>query len=313
MKKINILPLLLIAPLISGCSKMKAPAFADYGDKISWTEFTEKFLEAKDNALFSKENFIKSLEIKYNSQTVTNSESKRNDKTVEIINSSNSNIETQKYDFNNKLYSFDISSANNYKVKSSYGKGSLSESEQRELMYQAGTVDGKSYVLSVDKTRKEYSKHTEIEEPLTIENVLDTCAKDGVRNLSNRFTAKIPSQVEAEAEDTKYSLYMSNNKIFTIVFNSEETEETRNSDDVLMCSVVTKIEKIYQVDLTDYHWAYKSSTKNSVVTTYHLTYDTHIKGDTITQEQNGFENSWAVEKEIKLKPTNLDKYTRVSF
>ena len=46
--KIEILPLLLIAPLISGCSKMKAPAFADYGDKISWTEFTEKFLEAKD-------------------------------------------------------------------------------------------------------------------------------------------------------------------------------------------------------------------------------------------------------------------------
>lgn len=313
MNKIKILPLLLIFPVLASCSgKLKAPTFADYGEKQNFTSFSEALASAIDESVFSKEDLVKSLEIKYNRQTVVDAESKRNDKTVEITNSSGSVIQTEKYDSNNKLYDITVSTANNYKVKSSYGKGSSSESEAREVMYQAKEVDGKNYVLSVDKTRKEYSKYAEIEAPLTIENVLDTVAKTSVRGLVNRFTLNIPSQAEAEAENSKYSLYV-NGKIFTITYNDEETEEIKNADEVLQCSIVTKVGKIYQLDLTDYKWAYKSKTESSKVTTYHMTYDTHILGDTISQVQNGFENSWAVEKEIKLKPTNLDKYTRVSF
>jgi hypothetical protein len=313
MKKIKILPLLLSIPTLISCSgKLKAPTFAYYGEKQDYTSFIESLNASIDESVFNKEECIKSLEVKYYLQNVGKSESKRNDKTVEIIDSSRGINQTEKYDSNNKLYDINVSTAVNHKVKSSYGKGSSSESEAREVMYQAKEVDGKNYVLSVDKIRKEYSKYAVIEAPLTIENVLDTVAKETVRGLVSRFVSNIPTQAEAEAEDTKYSLY-ANGKIFTITYKDEVVEEIRNSDEVLQCSIVTKSESVYQLDLTDYKWAYKSSNKSSKVTTYHMTYDTHIKGDTISQEQNGFENSWAVEKEIKLKATNLDKYTRVSF
>lgn len=304
---------LLVTPLMSGCSgKMKAPEFASYGDKHTWTEFNEAFLDARDGSAHRKEDLLKSVEIQFNYKSTANSESKRNDRTVEIINSSSNLLQTQKYDSVNKLYDIDVITSSNYQVKSSYGKGSNSESEERKVMYQSGFVDGKLYVLSVDKTRKEYSKLAEIVEPLTVESVLDIGAKDGIAALVSRFMVNIPSQAESEAEDSKYSLYV-NNKIFTVVYENEETEEFKNEEDVLQYTITTKEERIYQVDLFDYNWSYKSSVKSKVTKTYQLTYDTHIKGDTSVQESTSYENSYGVQKENKLKATDLRKYTRVAF
>ena len=41
MNKIKILPLLLIFPVLASCSgKLKAPTFADYGEKQNFTSFS---------------------------------------------------------------------------------------------------------------------------------------------------------------------------------------------------------------------------------------------------------------------------------
>lgn len=304
---------LVVAPLLVSCSgKMKAPEFADYGSKVDWSNFTASLEEAYLGSAHVQDDFLKSLEIKKDYQSTLNTESKRNDKTVEISNSSTSNLELHKFDAKDSLYEIDVNYSNNTKSKSSYGKGSNSESEQRVVMYQQNVVDGKSYVLSVDKTRKEYSKLAEIGDDMTAEKILDIAAKDSVSSVVNRFIPRVPTQVEAEAEDTKYSLYV-NNRVFTITYIDEDTVENKNTDDVTLNTIVTKTEKIYQVNLTDYSWSYRSSEKTKTTRVYNLTYDTHIQGDTSIREEIAYETSYAVDKEFKLKPTDLSKYTRVSF
>ena len=104
MKKLNILPLLLVAPLLTGCGgSVKAPKFADKGEEVAGDKFAADLLEVSSQAAFAKEDAIGSLVMKSINANSNEEKLTRENKAIQTTIEYSEDSSEMKYDATNKL------------------------------------------------------------------------------------------------------------------------------------------------------------------------------------------------------------------
>ena len=330
MKKFKLIPVLAVSMLLAACQagvKVSKPKFAAEGSAMKLEDFVAEFETeegygpaVKDSEFFQKDPKIGSKEIKgvesESSVTIKTLDGKERSK--KEVKSSTETV--QQGDSANKVITGKTKGVEQSKEKTLYAKNSSSESYQQEMTFQEGKgtyldkeTDG---LLMLDDTAKEYSLYVPFVEgaPITSDTWYSAIVCMQASQMVEELFDKLPTSSD-EKELAKYS-YFKNDKIYTIKYSSNddpvEEKATIDEKETVYRTTQTKIEAIYQLDVTEGKWAFRSSVEKTLTVEELADYKSCRKGMKTVTETKEYAENRLYDKKVSLKAKDLAKYTEVS-
>ena len=317
MKKYGkLLPLFLAAPLLMSCGnkKVEQPKFADKGNKVEYSEFSEKIAKAFEECEYEKEEKAKSYELKSVQKTSDKTTTTRSDKVIDSSETFDTDEGSCLFDATN-LRIVSKQKTTHAKVdKNANGSTIEAKTVDNDGAYQKVANKDKEFVAFVDNKEKTYQPMDEVTAENKAEDIFDSYGKMMATSFeSTLFMLDMGYSMETAAMKEKYSFYV-NEKVFTIEIDksTEKTEEKDMEDKVLYEETVTD-KKIYQADLTDGAIAWRTWSEEKTVREFKNFYGGFIAGDVwVTEELESYEET-STRKEVKTKEVALDKYKAIGF
>lgn len=317
MKKYGkLLPLFLAAPLLMSCGnkKVEQPKFADKGNKVEYSEFSEKLTKAIEECEYVKEEKAKSYEFKSVEKFSEKITTTRSDKVIDSSDQFDTDEGSSLYDAANLRIVSKQKSSHAKVVKNANESTIEAKTVDNDGAYQKVTHKDKEFVALVDNKEKTYQPIEEVTAENKAEDAFDKYGKMMVTSFTYRLESlEMVYTYETEAMKEKYSFY-ANEKVFTIEIDksTEKTEEKDMEDKVLYEETVTD-KKIYQVDLTDGALAWRTWSEEKTVREFKNFYGGHIAGDVSVYEELESYEELTTRKEVKTKEVALDKYSAIGF
>ena len=327
MKTFKLIPVLAVSMLLAACQagvKVSKPKFAAEGSAMELKDFVAEFKTeegygpaVKDSEFFQEKPSIGSKEIKgveSGSRVVT--------KTLDGKERSKEEVKTsteilEQGDSANKIIIGKTKEVGQSKEKTLYGTESSSGSYQQEMTYQEGKghVDDKEYdgVLMLNDTAKEYSLYVPFVEdgPVTSDTWYSAIVCMQASQMVEELFDVLP-ETDDEKELAKYS-YFKNDKIYTIKYSSNddpiEDKTTIDEKETVYRTRQTKTEAIYQLDVTEGKWAFRSSVETTYTVEELADYNGFRKGMKTVTETKAYVENRLYDKKVSLKAKDLAKYT----
>jgi hypothetical protein len=330
MKKFKLIPVLAVSMLLAACQagvKVSKPKFAAEGSAMKLEDFVAEFKTeegygpaVKDSEFFQKDPKIGSKEIKgvESESSVTIKTLNGKERSKKEVKSSTEILEQG--DSANKIIIGKTKEVGQSKEKTLYGTESSSSSYQQEMTYQEGKghMADKEYdgVLMLNDTAKEYSLYVPFVDgaPVTSDTWYSTIVCMQASQMVEELFDKLPKTTD-EKELAKYS-YFKNDKVYTVKYSSaddpKETKETIDDKETVVRTETTKIEAIYQLDVTEGKWAFRSSVEKTLTVEELADYKGYRKGMKTVTETKEYAENRLYDKKVSLKAKDLAKYTEVS-
>lgn len=335
MKKFKLIPVLAVSMLLAACQagvKVSKPKFAAEGSAMKLEDFAAEFAKTaegygpalKDSEFYQEKPSIGSKEMKgvESGSTVT---------TVTLDGKERSKSESKsayevatQSDATNKVIAGKMKETTEKKEKSLYGSSSSSSTEKQETTYQEGKAKYKGEenvegVLMLNDVEKEYRLISPFVEngAITPDTWYSSLLCMEASQIVQGFLHNLPTTTD-EKELAKYS-YFKNDKIYTIKYSSndepEETKVTIDEKETVVRTRQTKVEAIYQLDVTEGKWSYKSSVETTLtvedLADYSDYYQDYRKGLKTVTEAKAYSEAHLNDKKVSLKAKDLAKYTDV--
>ena len=314
MKKIKFLPLLLVAPLLTGCgNNVKAPKFDKAGEEVAADKFAADLDEKYTAASFAKEDKLGSLVLKSKVADQQITKDVRADKLViEDFNEYYEQNTTLKYDAANSLASADISINGKSTEKTQYGKTTGKAAQKDTMFIQKYSKDGSDYAVRGSKKAKELQNPTPLTEVMPMDVYCDTMVKMSLASQGADVSDAIAAYMGASEEERKNYKFYENGNIFTVEYaKTIEAQEHKNAEDKV--DYVTSGSQNYkvQIDLTDGKWKSKLYREVISKTEYKLIVDEHLEGEVIEDKRLSSQDVTAELKDVKLKAVDVSGYKEV--
>ena len=254
MKVKKALALLLVLPVLGGCSKEKVsePSFKPYSNEVTNKVFVEKYSEAREaNDFVKKMNTIPvsplAGEFKYNTSSKSEFAFKGENKGESTFESASEGV--YKHDVKNSRYFYETSSSD--KIEAEFKKSGNSSSEssdkgKRYVGYQ--TVNEVETCVFYDYYQQDAA---EIRSYVTKTSISNTMA--GVEK--NSFASQLPSvsSVEdyedlSESDKAEYKFYV-DESVYTIVMEGERENYILGNGGAVIGKVEQKVRHVRQFEL----------------------------------------------------------------
>ena len=315
MKKLNFLPLLLVAPLLVGCgSGVKAPKFADKGEEVAGDKFAADFLEVSSQAAFAKEDALGSLVLKSKAKYSNEEKLVRESKAIETLKETENDTSELKYDAANLLVQGVSKGSGKGTQTTITGKGSGSTKSSSHVYIQEFTKGENKYVVMGEEEGKTINAIAPVTELTPTNKIIDGYMKEGIATQGWYVTEAVTLYAAAdETEKANYHFY-ENGKIFTVVYKQVvEAKEHKNGDDQVDYVTSSDISYTAQLDLTDGAWRQKYYREEITKTEYKIegTYSGNFRfvGDAFEKKVLRSEDVAADYKDVKLKAADFSGYT----
>lgn len=315
MKKFKVLPLLLVAPLLTSCGKSyKAPKFAKLGDSVAPETWNEKFNEAMDTVKLipTGEEKFKSLVAVDDGGSQNDISVKRGKNVVESYSDYYKYKTTHKYDSANLLFESAGKSESITSEKNSSGYKSETKSKTNSLsMKQVAKVEDKYHIVTVDEKLKSYTRYIETTEESKVDDFNSVIAM----NVGLPFITigLIYTSYEMQDEETKkdYTFYQ-NDKVFTVeILHKEENKEYKVADEVKYITNETQLVRMQAQIISESKVKLVSYEETKTTKTYSVDYGDYYKGD-VYERVYKTGSSYEVElKDVSLKAVDLSDYARL--
>lgn len=317
MKKYGkLLPLFLAAPLLMSCGnkKVEQPKFADKGNKVEYSEFSEKYAKAFEECEYEKEEKAKSYELKSAKKTSEKITTTRSDKVIDSSETFDTEEGSGLFDAANLRIVSKQKETHAKVVKNANESTIEAKTVDKDGAYQKVTNKDKEFVAFVDNKEKTYQPMDEVTAEKKAEDIFDNYGK--MMATSFRYSLQsleMEYAFETEAMKEKYSFY-ANEKVFTIeIDKSVEKTEVKDMEDKVLYEETVTDKKIYQVDLTDGAVAWRTWSEEKTVREIKDFCGGYIAGDVwVGEELESYEET-STRKEVKTKEVALDKYKAIGF
>ena len=321
MKKIKVLPLLLVAPLLTSCGGKVTPKFAKEGDKVEASKWSDDM-----NAI--KENYFLNTSEGYHKPSFVEDYKSATEETEKIVRGKESLFEKKSYSEATTKYQYDAANSVLASESKSSGKVSgksidgekYSEKSSRKSHFsrQKYAADGKEYCITADKEEKEFSMYFELSETMSITDALEyymgwNCA-GGYLNLAFGYVAY---SIASEEEQKCFSFYENaDTKAFTIAYEKKtENVETKSGDDVIYTTTTVKIWK-YQIVIGDNNkldtYAYEEDSVEETIKKDVERHDRLLKsGDVYSKVTKKAYSSKGKAKDVKLQAMDVSDFKKL--
>ena len=331
MKKFKLIPVLAVSMLLAACQagvKVSKPKFAAEGSAMELKDFAAEFAKTaegygpalKDSEFYQEKPSIGSKEIKgvQSGSSVTTKTLDGKERSKKEVKSSAEVVGQS--DSANKVIVSKTKEVSQSKEKTLNGTTSSSSTGKSEMTYQEGKgtyldkeVEG---LLRLDDVAKEYTLMAPFVEnsAFTPDTWYSAFLCMQATQLVGGFLNELPTTTD-EKELAKYS-YFKNDKIYTIKYSSNddpiEEKATIDEKETVYRTRQTKTEAIYQLDVTEGKWAYRSSVETTLTVEELADYNGYRKGMKTVTETKSYEESRLYDKKVSLKAKDLAKYTEFS-
>ena len=322
--KIKVLPLLLVAPLLTSCgNNVKAPKFVKEGDKIDATALNDKVNEiAKANPL------ILVGDEKFPSFVANRASSSSMDETIErggkVIHESSNYSESKikyEYDQSKPMIQSSSKSKSSASLKSKDDVTSTTKTNSKYTTARQVYTDGEDkHVITVDVNEKEYSSYLKISESSSAEDIINGYITLSVSDFTTFGLVAGLLPLMPEDQQKYYTCYANEGKkAYTVVYEKEFDKVEDKTDDVLNYTQEHKTSNKYQLILgkddsfkvliyeeDSYTETYARDFKN----TAHSTYSQFAKGDVwkkVTKRAYTYEMS---KKDVSLKEIDISSFAK---
>ena len=312
MKKIKLLPLLAVIPMLASCgSKPSKPSFAKVGNEVKAAKFAADLEKAGLKASFNQEKAMNSGLFKLDAREYYILEASTKKSGKGKVEMSTFDKFEYRHDKENKLAQSSYDYAASTVISSdSYSTNNV-EAYKDQQGYQTTKSGKKTYLVDVSKEEKEYRLIKEVDKDNSVEKFLDAEIKERLGDCGVNMAETMAQYEMAEEKVKKNYKFYENGNIFTIEVKYDDEEEVKDEG----YKVKAKVEQKVQLDLTEgkLKSKYWLSTEASYEFSKAITMDgTHYeKGDSMTmKEQMSFDASFT-EKAQNLKPFDLKGYVEV--
>lgn len=332
MKKISLIPFAVVTALLASCgSSVKAPKFADKGNKVTTTQFAAAMLAAEATnpylmqvtSIATVPNFNgKSYEMKESSKNVMTLN--RNGKKIGESSSEQIDKQSGKYDSKNLAFSYNVSESHKTSENMPGSKQSSSKSVDEDHVMQFGSWYDGQYLLDFNKEDKTASVVGSKVDPtlqLTQQVICNLAVKSlGAALLAENdstFTTIVSYLAATEAGTyapvagaptfTDCGVYQNSN-----VFTVEGTITSSPAGVITDYTYTSTTKATYQIDLTQG----KESVKYSIVSDSEVSVlkDTSLQGyalfsgDKVTMKSEHYFDGSIVDKDSTVKLVEQGDY-----
>lgn len=322
MKKIKVLPLLLVAPLLTSCGGKVTPKFVKEGDKMEDSKWNEDMNAA------SKENFYAKSEEGYHKPSFVDDEKSATQEDETIVRGKQTLQESHKYSESKTKFQYDAANAILTSESKSSSKASGKDnagakfsskgSSKSHYSRQKYSADGKDYLITADKEEKEFSKYMDLSESVTITDALETYMMLNVNpTYVNLAFGYLAYSIASEEEKQYYSLYENaDKKAFTVAYEKKtENVETKVGDDVIYLTTTVKIWK-YQIVIGDANkietYAYEEDSVSETIKKDVARHGRELKAeDVYTKVTKKAYSSNSKVKDLKLKAMDVSDFKKL--
>lgn len=249
MKKIKLLSLLAIVPMLASCGgKPSKPRFASYGKEVSYKTIVADRSKVASKADFMSEKALGSGVFKSKDGSYVSIEGTINaDKFSMVIKSAEES--EFKYDQKNAIVQNTSKSESVTTSKSSGGSTNIGDNSSTTSSIQLGKVDKKSCLIQATKESKEYVKLFETDKK-GAQAKLDVRAKSMLGNAADEFEAGLLHYEVLDKKEQKNYKFYENGNIFTVEVKFEK-EESHKTDGKVDYVEKYKYEVASQIDFTN--------------------------------------------------------------
>jgi hypothetical protein len=312
MKKIKLLPLLAVIPMLASCGgKPAKPKFAKFGDVITAEEFDTKCEAARKKTVLVLDllpaGISKKSSVEY-TETVHNRNKKALSSDVHVKESN----DELKHDVKNAVVEGKATSKDTRNIKTKATSSSTNENKSSAYTIQETKIDDNKFVVTAYKKSKQFEKISKITDGLnTAKTILDDLVRDFLDDGETEVYGLRSAYAIASEEGKKNYKFYQNDKIFTIEFKKDIDEEYKPADKVLYVDKGTE-EKVIQIELDKDKLSYKFWHLKEYEREYKSDYSSdQAKGDVskyVTREVK--EGTWQ-RKDVTLKALDLANFTKV--
>jgi hypothetical protein len=218
------------------------------------------------------------------------------------------------YDAGNSIVKMTNKGAAKDSEKTKHGTSSSNGSQTQVASYEAAQVSGANYIVNVNHTAKEYFKIMLIEGEVTAAKYDDMIVKMMVGSLIEQYSFSAASWATMTDEEKAEYKFYENGNIYTYEFEHKvENEETKDEEDKV---VKIESERHYtkvQIDFTAGKMAVKAFDEVETTTVYKQRYNSYAAEDIVKEKQLQSVDASCIDKDVKLKSTDLSKFKGIGF
>lgn len=316
MKKSKLLILVLVAPLLTGCGsgKVKAPKFAKEGESVSGDKFVEDIGKAFSSSAIAQEAALGSSVVSYKIQMSDEVGVERDKKSFSKTASFTEQSTKVEYDAANSILKMSNKGAAKQSEKTKHGTTTSNGSQNQVASYEAAQVSGANYIVSVNQKAKEYSKIMLIEGEVTAAKYEDMIVKMMVGSLVQEYVFSASSWAAmTDAEKAEYKFY-ENGNIYTYEYEHKvENEETKDAEDKVVKIDSERHYSKVQIDFTAGKMAVKGYDEIEYTTVYKQNSGSFAAEDIVKEKELQSIDASCIDKDVKLKSTDLSKFKGLGF
>ena len=312
MKKIKLLPLLLIVPMLSGCGdKPSKPSFAKVGEEVSAKEFTEAFQKELNKASFMNEKLLDSGIFKSDARGLNINEGKKNGSKPRAEIRENEKLEV-KYDKENVLMEQAYDGGSSMVLKSDESNMLESSEANQTMFFQKAKENKKDYLVVAIKEDKEYDKVAALSKTVTAQKLLDTMMKASIAQAGQHIMSVVSEYPSMDEEEQETYRFYKNGSIYTIE-HEEELSDSKSKDGKLVYVGEGKTEEKIQIDLTEGKLKAAYWFNQEARIDYKRDDEGFKKGDYIITKAQASHVASFVAKKVTLKAQDLSNYVRLGL
>ena len=316
MKKSKLLILVLVAPLLTGCGsgKVKAPKFAKEGESVSGDKFVEDIGKAYSSSAIAQEAALGSSVVSFNLKMSGDLGVERDKKSFSKSTSFTEQDTKLEYDAGNSILKMTNKGVMKESEKTKHGTTTSNGSQNQVASYGAAQVSGANYIVNVNQKAKEYFKIMLIEGEITAAKYDDMMLKMMVGSLIDQYSFSAAAWATMTDEEKAEYKFYENGNIYTYEFEHKvENEETKDEEDKV---VKIESERHYtkvQIDFTAGKMAVKAFDEVENTTVYKQNSGIYVAEDIVKEKQLQSVDASCIDKDVKLKSTDLSKFKGLGF
>lgn len=312
MKKIKLLPLLLIVPMLSGCGdKPSKPSFAKVGEEVSAKQFTEAFQKELNKASFMNEKLLDSGIFKSDARRLNINEGKKNGSKPRAEIRENEKLEF-KYDKENVLMEQVYDGGSSMVLKSDESNMAESNEANQTMFFQKAKENKKDYLVIAIKEDKEYDKVAALSKTVTAQKLLDTMMKASIAQAGQHIMSVVSEYPSMDEEEQETYRFYKNGSIYTIE-HEDELSDSKSKDGKLVYVGEGKAEEKIQIDLTEGKLKAAYWINHEARIDYKRDDEGFKKGDYIITKAQASHVASFVAKKVTLKAQDLSNYVRLGL
>ena len=293
-KSLLLLSLVLIPPI--GCSKIKTPEFKRHSNSVTNAEFVAGFDE-KQFASY----LVFSSSRKGSSYHGVQFSSSQTLGDVSISDSSGTSE-------NEISFAFD-SSGNRSTIKekgeSNVTSTGAEKDEQRvsklstSIQYQFNdALNSFVYIDTNDKTYKKYDNS----------NITDSILYAIDSEYLNFYTALKQYESLSEEKQSGYGFFIDGG-VYTMSYSVEETKTNiGNNPDTVAVETKYNIDSLYQMEINDGKFSFRSKTVSKIVTRYYEAYSGHLAGEISVSDETDYSSLDITISSVTIKAIDISSY-----